>query len=558
MAPQLGDMLVAEGILSAEQFDRAVKLARERNESLIKTLVRQGFTVEDRLLRVVARHQGLSFAVLPDTRIDAAAVACLSARFASHYRVMPLKIESGILSVAVSNPFDMAAVEDIEGSMGFRVERVLACESDILEAIRIHYGTGAETVERILADHPEHGEVEPAETSHDLEHKAEDASVVKLVNQLLHQAISDRATDIHFEIYRDEVVLRRRIDGVLYDTPVSRSIGSLYPAIISRIKLMGGLNIVERRLPQDGRSRVSIGREQFDLRVSVVPGIHGENVVIRILPTTMLFSLEQLGLSPRHLEILTDLLRLPHGIVFVTGPTGSGKSTTLYACLSRLNTRNHKIITIEDPVEYDLKGILQTQVNPRIDLTFARALRSMLRHDPDIMMVGEVRDRETAEITIQTSLTGHLVFSTLHTNDAASAAIRLLDMGIDPYLISSTVRAFMAQRLVRVVCDQCREWIQIQGRRCSRGKGCRQCNGTGYHGRVAISEILTLTPPIQELILRRASSRDIREKAVALGMKTLAADGWDKIDQGVTTVEEVTRVTFDTLTGTETEPPLPA
>jgi type II secretory ATPase GspE/PulE/Tfp pilus assembly ATPase PilB-like protein len=548
MPPQLGDMLIEEGVLSSEQFDLAVRLSRERNESLVRTMVRQGLATEERVLRVVARHQGVTFVVLRDKPIDSVAVASLSARFVSHYRVVPVRLEGGVLSIAVSNPFDMAAVEDIEGSLGFRVERMLACEADILDAIRLYYGVGAETVERILADHPEHGELQTAEASHDLEHKAEDASVIKLVNQLLHQAISDRATDIHFEVYRDEVVLRRRIDGVLYDTPVSRHIGSLYPALISRIKLMAGLNIVERRLPQDGRARVSIGREQFDLRVSVVPGIHGENVVIRILPTAMLFSLEQLGLSPNHLEQLTDLIRLPHGIVFVTGPTGSGKSTTLYACLTRLNTRDHKIITIEDPVEYELKGILQTQVNPRIGLTFAHALRSMLRHDPDIMMVGEVRDKETAEITIQTSLTGHLVFSTLHTNDAASAAIRLLDMGIDPYLISTTVRAFMAQRLVRVVCDGCREWYEVQGQRCSRGRGCRLCNETGYRGRVAISEILMLGPEIQELITRRASSRDIRLKAVAMGMKTLAVDGWDKIAQGVTTVEEVTRVTFDALT----------
>jgi len=431
--------------------------------------------------------------------------------------------------------------------MGLRVERVLACEADVLEAIRIQYGVGAETVERILADQPESRESAPAVESHDLENKAEDASVIRLVNQLLHQAITDRATDIHFEIYRDDIVLRRRIDGVLYDTSVSRQTAALYPAIVSRIKLMSGLNIVERRLPQDGRARVNIGREQFDLRVSVVPGIHGENVVVRILPTVMLFSLEQLGLSPRPLAILGDLIRLPHGIIFVTGPTGSGKSTTLYACLSRLNTRDRKIITIEDPVEYELKGILQTQIHPKIDLTFARALRSMLRHDPDIMMVGEVRDPETAEITFQTALTGHLVFSTLHTNDAASAAIRLLDMGMDPYLITSTVRAFMAQRLVRMVCDNCREWTERDGKRVSQGKGCRQCNNTGYKGRVAICEILRMTPAIQDLILHRASAVAIRDKAVAEGMQSLSADGWDKIAKGITTVEEVERVTFDTV-----------
>jgi type II secretory ATPase GspE/PulE/Tfp pilus assembly ATPase PilB-like protein len=552
MASQLGDMLIDGKLLTPASFDRAVKLSRERNESLVRTLIRERMVPEDRLLQVVAAQQGIAFVALQEVRPEPAAVASLSARFVSHYRVMPIRLASGVLTLAVANPFDMAAVEDIESSMGLRVERVLACEADVLEAVRIHYGVGAETVERILADQPDSRDALPALESHDLENKAEDASVIKLVNQLMHQAISDRATDIHFEIYRDDIVLRRRIDGVLYDTPVSRQMAGLYPAIVSRIKLMAGLNIVERRMPQDGRARVNIGREQFDLRVSVVPGIHGENVVIRILPTVMLFSLEQLGLSPRPLEILIDLIRLPHGIVFVTGPTGSGKSTTLYACLSRLNTRDRKIITIEDPVEYELKGILQTQINSRIDLTFARALRSMLRHDPDIMMVGEVRDPETAEITFQTALTGHLVFSTLHTNDAASAAIRLLDMGVDPYLITSTVRAFMAQRLVRMVCEKCREWMEHQGRRCSRGKGCRHCNNTGYRGRVAICEILTLTPAIQDLIIRRASATEIRAQAIADGMKPLAGDGWDKIAQGVTTVEEVERVTFDTLAKVET------
>ncbi len=551
MTPQWARALVDEGWLTAGQLEAAVQSSKTRAESLIRTLVGQGLVPEEKLLRLVARQQGLGFVSFRETPPEPAALACLTARFVAHYQIMPVKLTGTLLQIAVSNPFDQAAVEDIESGQGLKVERVLACAADILEAARVHYGVGAETVERILADLPGQGSGSQVEASHDLENKAEDASVIKLVNQLLHQAITDRATDVHFEVYRDEVVLRRRIDGILYDMAVSRNMASLYPAIISRIKLMAGLNIVERRMPQDGRARVNIGHYQYDLRVSVVPSVHGENVVIRILPTTMLFSLEQLGLSPRHSRILTELIQLPHGIVFVTGPTGSGKSTTLYACLSRLNTRDHKIITIEDPVEYEIKGIMQTQVNPRIDLTFARALRSLLRHDPDIMMVGEVRDRETAEITIQTALTGHLVFSTLHTNDAASAAIRLLDMGVDPYLIASTVRSFMAQRLVRVVCEHCREWYDFNGRRCSRGRGCPQCNGTGYRGRVAISEILQVLPGIQDLILRRASARDIRQKAVELGMKTLAADGWDKIVEGTTTVDEVTRVTFDTLSNVE-------
>jgi len=305
---------------------------------------------------------------------------------------------------------------------------------------------------------------------------------------------------------------------------------------------MSGLDIVERRLPQDGRARVRVGRDDYDLRISIVPAIHGEDVVIRILPSTMLFDLAQLGFYEAHRHALEELLAQPHGILFVTGPTGSGKSTTLYACLSRLNTRDRKIITIEDPVEYELKGITQTQINPVIGLTFARALRSMLRHDPDVMMVGEVRDRETAEIAIQTAMTGHLVLSTLHTNDAASGAVRLIDMGVEPYLVASTVLAFLAQRLVRTICRKCKEKYQEDGKTLWRGHGCRECANRGFQGRAAICELLPLVPEIQSLVLARSSAHQIRDKATAMGMKTLADDGWKKVEAGLTTRDEVLRV----------------
>jgi type II secretory ATPase GspE/PulE/Tfp pilus assembly ATPase PilB-like protein len=476
--------------------------------------------------------------------IDPAAVQSVPPKLASHYRIMPIKLASGVLTVAVSNPMDGAAAEDIETNLGLRVERVLARRGEILGALRKYYGVGAETVERILAESPEREAVSDGEESHDLEKMAEDASVVRLVNQLVQEAINDRATDIHFEAYRDGVIVRRRIDGVLYDTSVPRNIRLLYPAIVSRIKLMSGLNIVERRLPQDGRARVRIGRSDYDLRISVVPAIHGEDVVVRILPATMIFSLEQLGFSDRHRTALVELLARPHGILFVTGPTGSGKSTTLYACLSRLNSRDRKIITIEDPVEYELKGTTQTQINPKIGLTFARALRSMLRHDPDVMLVGEVRDRETAEIAIQTAMTGHLVLSSLHTNDAASAAARLIDMGIDPYLITSTVQVFIAQRLVRVICKECRESYVAEGKTLYRGRGCRACNNLGFRGRLAICEFLPMLQDVQELILQKASAKMIRDVAVRLGMVTMAQDGWEKVAAGTTTAEEVLRVTM--------------
>ena len=544
MPLRLGELLLEKRVLSQQDLDRALDIARQDRESLFAVLVRRQLVPEATLLDIVAETQGIRFLHLKETPIDERAVRSISPKLASHYRIMPIKLENGVVTIATSNPFDQSPSEDIETNLGYRVERVLACEADIQDAIRRHYGVGAETIERLLDEMPRDEVRLTTQESHDLERMAEDASVIRLVNQIFHQAIVDRATDIHFEVSAEGVNTRRRIDGVLYETPVSKNISLLYPAIVSRIKLMAGLDIVERRLPQDGRARVSIGRHEYDLRISVVPSLHGEDVVIRILPTTMLLSLEELGFSPRHLALMADLIKQPHGIVFVTGPTGSGKSTTLYACLSKLNTRDRKIIAIEDPVEYELKGVTQTQVNPKIDLTFARALRSMLRHDPDIMMVGEVRDRETADITIQTALTGHLVFSTLHTNDAASAAVRLIDMGVDPYLITSTVRAFIAQRLVRVICRECRESIEGEKGMEYRGKGCRRCNNTGYLGRIGIFEFIMIGKEIERLILARASAGDVREKALELGMTTLIQDGWEKVARGITTSEEVRRVTY--------------
>jgi len=543
MPDKLGKALVEKGLLSKEDLKEVSAAARQTYRPLAFVLVDRNLVSETEVLTVLASQHGLEFVDLKDTQIDEAAVKSISAKVASHYRIMPVKLESDVLTVAVSNPLDMSSIEDIETNMGCRVERVLACRGDIIEALQRWYGVGAETVERILAESSGHEEAATLEESHDLEQMAEDASVVRLVNQLMQEAIRDRATDIHFEVNRDGVVVRRRIDGILYDTNVPKNIRLLYPAMVSRVKLMSSLDIVERRLPQDGRARVRIGQQQYDLRISVVPAVHGEDIVIRILPATMLFDLGELGMSPEQLDQLESLIHKPHGIMLVTGPTGSGKSTTLYACLNRLNTRDRKIITIEDPVEYELKGITQSQVNAKIGLSFAKSLRSMLRHDPDIMMVGEIRDRETAEVAIQTAMTGHLVFSTLHTNDAAGGAVRLTDMGIDPYLITSTVLAFTAQRLVRVICRDCRESYTSDGKALYRGKGCRRCNGSGFRGRIAICEFLPLEKEIQDMILSKSSAKMIRDKADSLGMKTLAQDGWDKVEAGVTTSEEVLRVT---------------
>ena len=543
MIAELKDRLLERGLIDSRQLEEAVDRTRRLRVPLATVLLDQHLVDEDALLEVLAELYRMEFLRLRDATIEPAAVQCVSAKLAAHYGVMPVRLKGRHLTLAVANPLDMAASEDIETNLGLTVDRVLAPRSEILEALRRHYGVGADTVERILADALPREASETVEESHDLEKMAEDTSVVKLVNQLFQEAIVNRATDIHFEVYRDGVVARRRIDGVLYDTSVPEKIRLLYPAIVSRIKLMSGLNIVERRMPQDGRARVRVGTSEFDLRISIVPAIHGEDVVIRILPATMIFDLGSLGFSETQVHSMEEFVKTPHGILFVTGPTGSGKSTTLYACLSKLNTRDRKIITIEDPVEYEIRGITQTQVNPRIGLTFSHSLRSMLRHDPDVILVGEVRDRETAEIAIQTAMTGHLVLSSLHTNDAAGGAVRLIDMGVDPYLITSTVNVFVAQRLVRLICTNCRERYEADGRELFRGRGCRACNASGYHGRMAICEILPLTHEIRELIGARASAKDIREEADRLGMATLVQDGWDKVAAGLTTAEEVLRVT---------------
>ena len=540
----LEQRLVDDGLLSKASLEKARLAARLKRRSLTEILLSDGLVDESALLPVLAEQHGLAFVDLEDAPATPAAVRSLSAKLAGHYGVVPVSLEGNVLTIAVANPLDMDVVEDIEVNNGYHVERVLASRAGIDKALRLHYGVGAATVERILSADPERGGKATAlEVSHDLEKSSEDASVVRLVNQLLDEAIGARATDIHFEIQREQIVMRRRVDGVLYDASIPSNMRVLYPSIVSRIKLMSGLNIVERRLPQDGRARVKVGGAAYDLRVSVVPAIHGEDVVIRILPSTMLFDLHHLGFAGEQLRTLIELIERPHGIIFVTGPTGSGKSTTLYACLSRLNTRERKIITIEDPVEYELKGITQTQVNAGIGLTFSRSLRSMLRHDPDVMMVGEVRDHETAEIAVQTAMTGHLVLSTLHTNDAASSAVRLIDMGVDPYLVTSTVLGFVAQRLVRLICDNCKEEVTVGGERLYRGAGCRQCGQSGYRGRLAICEMLPLTAEVRELIIQKRPAGDIRAAGDKLGLMTLRQDGEEKVRQGLTTREELLRVT---------------
>jgi len=560
--------------LAADVFDGLLAQAQERNVSLQCLVVSQGLLPEEECLRLLAEALGLEVVDLADVAVDREVLKRIPVKIASYYKFFPLTLKERALTVAVAAPLDIRTEDEIRMQLGFEVRSVLAREQDIAKMLQVHYGMGAETIGEILSQTPAKGAPAAAapgagfsvEKIEDIEKQAQEASVIKLVNQILLDAYRRRATDIHIEPYRDKVRLRYRIDGVLYDAHVATEVKRFLSAILSRIKIMANLNIVEHRLAQDGRAIVKTQDQTLDLRVSFIPTPYGESVVIRILPSKMLYSLEKLGLSQDHREAFEALIKKPHGILFVTGPTGSGKTTTLYAALSEINTSARKIITIEDPIEYEMEGITQIQVMPEIGWTFARGLRSMLRHDPDVMMVGEVRDLETAEIAIRVALTGHLVVSTLHTNDAASGITRLTDVGVEPYLVASSVEAFIAQRLVRVICGGCKEEVPYDARdaihtelrrqiahdmgienprdvKLYRGSGCPSCNGTGYFGRTGIYEVLLMDGLIRELVVKKAPSAQIKKFAVGRGMRTLRQDGWMKVMQGVTTIDEVLKVT---------------
>ncbi len=554
----LGEILVQKGLISPDQLQAGLREHKKSGEFLGAMLVRLGFIKEDELYPVLSQQLNIPYIKIKELKIDSKVIEKVPAKFACHYKLMPIKFEKDKLTVAIEDPFDVRTLDDLKLLLDCDVSGVLASDVDINKAIRKYYGIGAETIEAIIdtSTAPEEILLSRAKTE-DIEDLAEDASIIKFVNQILAQGVKDRATDIHIEPYEDELKVRYRIDGILYDIPIPQNIKHFQSAIVSRIKIMAHLDIAERRLPQDGRIKIRMGVEELDLRISILPTQFGESVDIRLLSGKMLYSLENLGLLSSDQNILEGLILKPHGIIFVTGPTGSGKTTTLYSCLSKINSKNKKIITIEDPIEYQLKGVTQIQIHPRIGLSFAAGLRSMLRHDPDIMMVGEVRDIETAEITIRVALTGHLVFSTLHTNDAAGGVTRLLDMGIEPFLASSSVECFIAQRLVRLICPECKVEVkpdvavlkefgikeELKNLVVYKGKGCETCKFTGYRGRTGIYEFLLMYEGIKDLIIKRASADQIKKKALELGMHTLRMDGWDKIKKGLTTINEVIRVT---------------
>jgi type II secretion system protein E len=497
-------------------------------------------------------------AVLGTIQPEAEAVERLGARLAAQYGVMPLRIEDGgALVVATADPGAFDVLDELSLVLRCPVRAEEASREAIAEAMREYFGVGADTLEALMSGR-QATEAAIADDS-EIDGDSSDASIIKFVNQLVVDAYNSRATDIHFEPFENRLRVRYRIDGILFEVSLPESIRYFRESIASRIKIMANLDIAERRLPQDGRIRVRIGGKDFDLRVSVIPIAHGESINVRILQRShVLMGLEAIGFGGTDLQRLDVLLKKPHGIVLLTGPTGSGKTTTLYACLNRMNSAERKIITIEDPVEYQMEGICQMQVKSEIGFTFAAGLRSTLRHDPDVMMVGEIRDFETAELAIRCALTGHLVFSTLHTNDAAGAMPRLLDVGIEPFLLASSVEAVIAQRLVRVVCPQCaaayvpeREALREMGVDAERedlsgvrrGGGCDACRGSGYLGRTAIYELLAMDEEIRGLVMERSHGAALKRAALASGMQTLRAHGWQRVREGITTVDEVLRVT---------------
>ncbi len=553
----LGEVLRKRFSIEAGLWQECLQEQEKRGVSLVRTLIDKGLVSEDDLLGCLSEQLNIPYIRIRTEDIDTQAIKRVSAKIATHYNFMPLRQQNGVLKIAINDPLDILPLDEIKLFLNQEVQPVIASQKDISDSIKNFYGLGAETIEKMAADN--FVDLEVLRTKHDEDIKDEtiDPSVVKFLNQVLLEAIKQRATDIHFEPFEDKLRIRYRIDGILYEVACPAAIKNLQRSIVSRVKVMANLDITEKRRPQDGRVKIKMGEEVFDLRISILPTPFGESIGIRILSRSApLIGLEQLGFSPEALDMLEKTIKKPHGIILVTGPTGSGKTTTLYACLSKINSPQRKILTIEDPIEYQLKDITQMQIESKIDFTFANALRSMLRHDPDVMMVGEIRDSETAELAVRTALTGHLIFSTLHTNDASSSITRLLDMGIDSYLISSSVILIIAQRLVRLICPKCKEHfipsaevlkqfdLKDSGEfKFYQGRGCESCRFTGYLGRTGIFELLVITDEIREMILMKSPSHQIKQKAVSMGMKVLKQAGLNKVKQGLTTLEEVLRVT---------------
>lgn len=561
---ELGQLLVDEGVVSAEQLQLA--RSEQNGERIDQTLIKMGLATEDAVLRALSVEFGMEYVDLKDVEVDVELLSQFPTSAIYRHSLLPLYRRNGSVAVATDDPLDLEGIDELSTVSGMRLQPVLTRKNELGIRIRELLGVGGDTINELVRQRSEEGIELLEDIEEDFGELAEGAqapSVIRLVNELLIEAVKLGTSDVHIEPQESGLRVRYRIDGMLRVQSVPSEINHFYSAIVTRLKIMSHLNIAEKRLPQDGRIKLRVSGREVDVRVSIIPMSHGEGVVLRLLDKAkMKFDLKNVGMPPTVVKRFRQLIDMPHGIVLVTGPTGSGKSTTLYSALNEIKDPTTKIITVEDPVEYQMDGISQIQVHSRIGLTFAAGLRSILRHDPDVVLIGEIRDGETAQAAIQASLTGHLVFSTLHTNDAPSAFTRLVDMGVEPYLVASTVEGILAQRLVRRLCPDCKKRIPISeadlpsdfprdaaGGFICEPVGCRECTDTGYSGRIGVFELLTTDPVLQEMCANNESATNIRAHAVKHGMTTLRQSGWEQVMEGVTSVEEVLRITRGDIIG---------
>lgn len=548
----LGHLLVGKGWLTVGQVEDAAALQRSEGLRLDRAIIQLGFVSERQMLELMSEQLHLPLVQLQDVTIDPETLRSLPSKIVYRKRLVPIARENGVLRVATSDAFDLYAVDDLRLSTGLDIQPVLASREDIEKVIKSHYGLGGDTLDEMVGANDSEGNGASVAVGEDLLEAAQEASVIKLVNEIIIEAVNERASDIHIEPYEYTMSIRYRIDGVLQEASVPPQMNRFQSAIISRIKILANLNIAERRIPQDGRIKFQVGGRQVDVRVSVIPMLFGEGVVMRLLDkSNVLFTLQQLGMDDTTYGLFKGLIDRPHGIFLVTGPTGSGKTTTLYAALNAIVGPGIKVLTVEDPVEYNLQGVNQIPVIHQVGMTFEKGLRAILRHDPDVVMIGEIRDLETARAATQAAMTGHLVLSTLHTNDSASSAMRLIEMGVEPFLVSSTMIGAMAQRLVRRICPKCREEyvpdpatlprdLKLEpGVTLARGKGCAHCRGTGYRGRTGLYELMVMSEIIAEKIMERAPVPQIIAAGRPTGLRLLREDGWIKVRAGMTTPDEV-------------------
>ncbi len=560
---RIQDLLGKTELFEPDQLKTLLEHARTNNASILESALLAVPTLrEDIFLEKLGKVMDLPFQRMKTVEIDSAILTKIPTKAIFQYNVIPLSEENGVLAVATSDPFVPGLIDALRLATESRIRLVLSPSDDIATTAKKFYGVGAETLDKMMQDGAINLEDEDSLLKQDLSELDQEASVVKFVNQIIWEAYKDRATDIHIEPMELDLRIRYRVDGVLHETPMPPQLKRFQSSVISRIKVMANMDIAEKRLPQDGRIGVRIRGEEIDVRVSTMPTVYGESVSLRLLMRGGgLITMRDLGLNESDSSLLKKMITRPHGILLVTGPTGSGKSTSLYAWLHTINSVDKRIMSAEDPIEYEMAGVNQVQMRPEIGLTFANTLRTFLRQDPDVIMVGEIRDRETAEIAIRAALTGHLVFSTIHTNDSASTITRLLDMGIEPFLVASSVEGIVAQRLVRGLCKACRQPVELDEAFLLEHKfpverlktegpiyeavGCDECRGNGYKGRTGIFEILPVNDDIRPLVISHASASDIKGCALKHGMKTLRDDGWDKVLAGVTTIDEILRVTED-------------